>query len=92
MLDGCANLPQHFLAGLADRRTKSCDHGGSVEIKNTQEILMLEIRFRLQPAAGHQRVSDADGGGASEGYSDVEIIIFLQKGTVNDAEDVALVL
>ena len=53
---------------------------------------MLEIDFRLQFAAGHQRVSDADGGGTSEGYSDVEIIIFLQKGTVNDVEKVALVL
>ncbi|MVB13068.1 hypothetical protein CAFE_38230 [Caprobacter fermentans] len=53
---------------------------------------MLEIGFRLQSAAGHQRVSDTDGGGASEGYSDVEIIIFLQKGTVNDVENVALVL
>ena len=53
---------------------------------------MLEIDFRLQSAAGHQRVSDADGGSTSEGYSDVEIIIFLQKGTVNDVEKVALVL
>ena len=92
MLDGCANLPQHFLAGLADRRTQSCDHGGGIEIKDTQEILMLEIGFRLQSAAGHQRINDTDGGGASEGYSDVEIIIFLQKGTVNDVENVALVL
>ena len=53
---------------------------------------MLEIDFRLQSAAGHQCVSDTDGGGASEGYSDVEIIIFLQKGTVNDVEKVTLVL
>ena len=53
---------------------------------------MLEIGFRLQPAARHQRVSDADGGGTSEGYSDIEIIIFFQEGIVNDAEDVALVL
>ena len=53
---------------------------------------MLEVGFRLQPAAGHQRVSNADGCGASESHSDVEIIIFFQEGIVNDAEDVALVL
>ena len=53
---------------------------------------MLEIGFRLQSTAGHQRVSDTDGGGASEGYSDVEIIILLQEGIINDAKNVPLVI
>nr|WP_252205689.1 hypothetical protein [Enterocloster bolteae] len=42
---------------------------------------MVEVAFRLQSAAGHQRVSDADGGCCLELYSDVKLIIFLQKGT-----------
>lgn len=53
---------------------------------------MLEIGFRFQSAAGHQRVGNTDGCGASESHSDVEIIIFLKKGTVNDVENVTLVL
>lgn len=52
---------------------------------------MAEIRFRLQPTAGQQRVGDAGGGGASEGRPYVVIIIVLQKGTVNDAENILLV-
>ncbi|WP_270513286.1 hypothetical protein [Flavonifractor plautii] len=53
---------------------------------------MVEVAFRLQSAAGHQSVSDADGGGCLELYSDVKLIIFLQKGTVNDIEEVLLML
>ena len=34
MPDGDADLPQHLLAGLADRRTQGIDNGGSVEIKD----------------------------------------------------------
>ena len=53
---------------------------------------MVEIAFRLQPTAGHQRVSNADRCGTSESHSDVELIILLQKTIVNDAENVTLVL
>ena len=53
---------------------------------------MVEVAFRLQSAAGHQSVSDADGGCCLELYSDVKLIIFLQKGTVNDIEEVLLML
>ena len=53
---------------------------------------MVEIAFRFQTAAGHQRVGNADRCGASESHSDVELIILLQKTIVNDAENVALVL
>ncbi len=44
--------------------------------------------FRLQSAPGQEGVGDADGGGAAEGNSYVELIIFLQERTVNDVEDV----
>ncbi len=52
---------------------------------------MVEIGFRLQATAGHQRIGDADRCGTSESHSDVEIIILLQKTIVNDVEDVTLV-
>lgn len=53
---------------------------------------MVEIAFRLQPAAGHQRVGDADRCGASKSHSDVKLIIFFQKAIVNDAKNLTLVL
>ena len=49
---------------------------------------MAEILLRLQPAAGHQGVGDADSGGGFELDFDVVLIVLLQKGTVNDIENV----
>ena len=49
---------------------------------------MAEILLRLQPAAGHQGVGDADRGGGFELHPDVFFIVLLQKGTVNDIENV----
>lgn len=53
---------------------------------------MLKVFVRLKTAAGHERVGDADNDGVSESHSDVEIIIFLQKGIVNDAKNIPLVV
>ncbi len=53
---------------------------------------MLKVVFRLQAAAGHEGVFDADGGGVSELRPDVELIILLQKTAVNDVEDVLPVI
>lgn len=90
--DGNADLPQHLLVDLADRCSQRPDGGRGVEIKDRHEIFVVEVVFRLQSAAGHQSVSDADGGCCLELYSDVKLIIFLQKGTVNDIEEVLLML
>ena len=90
--DGNANLPQHLLVDLADRCSKRPDSCRGVEIKDCHEIFVVEVAFRLQSAAGHQSVSDADGGCCFELYSDVKLIIFLQKGIVNDIEEVLLML
>ncbi|MCR0235502.1 MAG: hypothetical protein ACLRY6_11355 [[Clostridium] innocuum] len=90
--DGDADLPQHLLVDLADRCSQRPDGGRGVEIKDCHEIFVVEVAFRLQSAAGHQSVSDADGGCCFELYSDVKLIIFLQKGTVNDIEEVLLML
>ena len=40
---------------------------------------MLKVIARLQSAAGHEGVGDADGSGVSELHSDIEIIILLKK-------------
>ena len=90
--DGNADLPQHLLVDLADRCSQRSDGCRSIEIKDRHEIFVVEVAFRLQSTAGHQSVSDADGGGCLELHSDVILIIFLQKGTVNDIEEVLLML
>ena len=90
VLDGDADLPQHLLVHLTDRRSQRPDGGGSVEVKDRHEVLMLEILFRIQPTAGHQGVGDADGGGGLKLDFDVEFIVLLQERTVNDIAEVLL--
>lgn len=53
---------------------------------------MLEVISRLHPAAGQQRIGGADNSGVPKSGSDVEIIITFQKGTVNDADNIAPVV
>ena len=86
------NLPQHLFAGLADRHSQGSYGVPRVEVKYAHEVLMLEIFLRFQAAAGHERISDAHGGGIAKRRADIEIIIFLQKAPVNDTEDSPLVL
>ena len=90
--DGNADLPQHLLIDLADCRSQCADGRWGVEVENRHKVLMGKIAFRLQSAAGHQGVGNADGGGCLKLYFDVKLIIFLQKGTVNDIEEVLLML
>ena len=92
VLDGDADLPQHLLVRLADGCAQRPDHGGGVEVEDRHEVLMAEILLRLQPAAGHQGVGDADGGGGFELDFDVVLIVLLQKGTVNDRENIPSVV
>jgi hypothetical protein len=77
IFNGDFNLPQHPLTSFADRRAEGGDGIRRVEIKDAQKILMLKVFVGFQPAAGQNRVGDADGSGASKLCSDVEIIIFL---------------
>ncbi len=92
LLDGDFDLPQYRLAALADRRTQFGEGVRGIEVENIQKILVRKIVFRLQAAAGHERVCDADSGGTSELRPDVELIILLQKTAVNDVEDVLPVI
>ena len=92
VLNGDADLPQHLLVHLADRRSQCPHRGRGVEIENRHKIFMAEILLRFQPAAGHQGVGDADGGGGYELDFDVMIIVLLQERTVNDVAEVLLML
>ena len=52
---------------------------------------MDEGFLRVQTTAGQKGVSGADQGGVSERNADVEVIVPLQEGTVNDTENVPLI-
>jgi len=91
IFNGNFDLPQHPFRLHADRRTEGGDGIRCVEIEDAQKILVIKVFVRFQPAAGQNRVGDADGCGASELSSDVELIIFLQKAAVNDVDNVVLV-
>ena len=92
VLDGDADLPQHLLVHLADRRTQRPNRGRGIEVENRHKVLVLEILFRIQPTAGHQGVGDTDGSRCFELDLDVEIIVLLQERTVNDIAEVLLML
>ena len=86
---GDFDLPQNLFVDLADRRAEGCYRARGVEIKDAEKILVLKVILRLHPAAGHEGVGDADHRGVFERHLDVVIIILLQIGIRNDAEDVA---
>ena len=86
---GDFDLPQNLFIDLADRRAEGCHRARGVEIKDAEKILVFKVILRLHPAAGHEGVGDADRRGVFERHLDVVIIILLQIGIRNDAEDVA---
>ena len=83
------DLPQNLFIDLADRRAEGCHRARGVEIKDAEKVLVFKVILRLHPAAGHEGVGDADRCGVFERHLDVVIIILLQIGIRNDAEDVA---
>ena len=84
------DLPQHLLVDLADRCAERSHRGRGIEVEHVEKILMFEIAARLQTAAGHEGVGDADGGGVSESGSDVELIIRFEIGIRNDVKHIPL--
>ena len=92
VLDGDADLPQHLLVDLTDRRAQRPNRGRGIEIENWHEVLMLEILFRIQPTARHQGIGDTDGGSGLKLDFDVVIIVLRQERTVNDIAEVPLML
>ena len=85
---GDFDLPQNLFVDLADRRAECRHRARGVEIKDAEKILVFKVILRLHPAAGHEGVGDADHRGVFERHLDVVIIILLQIGIRNDAENV----
>lgn len=93
MISNCYfNGAQNFLAHFADRRSQNGHSFRGIPVENGQEILMDKAFVGIAPAAGQQGVFSADGGGLSEGSSDVEFIVPFQIAFVNDAEDLPAVI
>jgi len=53
---------------------------------------MLKVLLRIKSAARHECVGDAGSGGLSERRPNVKFIVLLKERSVNDTEDVTLVL
>ena len=90
--DGRFDLPEHLLIDLTDGGSESCHRLRGAEIKDAQEVFMLEISLRIKTAPSHEGVGDADRSGIFEYHFDVVIIIFLQKGILNDVENIPAVI
>ena len=86
------DLPQHLFADLAHRCTEGIYRVRGVEVEDAEEIFVLKEGFRLHPAAGHKGVGDADRCGFFEGGFFVVVIILLQIGIRNDAENIPPVI
>ena len=53
---------------------------------------MLKLAIHIKAAAGLQDVAGADGSRSAEGFLYVDFIVLLKEGTVNDTEDVLLMI
>ena len=53
---------------------------------------MFKVVLRVKAASGHERIGDADGGGAAKSDAYIEIIIAIEKRIVNDGEDIPFVV
>lgn len=91
IFDGDFDLAQHLSADPAHRRTQLGGGFRSVEVEDIQKILVFKVVLRVKPASGHERIGDADGGGAAKSDAYVEIIIAIEKRIVNDGEDISLI-
>lgn len=92
IFDGDFDLTQHLSADPAHRRTQLGGGFRGIEVEDIQEILVFKVALRVKTASGHERIGDADGGGAAKSDAYVEIIIAIEKRIVNDGEDVTLVV
>ena len=53
---------------------------------------MFKLAIHIKATAGLQGVAGADGSRSAEGFPYVDFIVLLQEGTVNDTEDVLLMI
>jgi len=91
-LDGGFDVPQHLLTGIADERTQCSDGISGVEVKDTEEILMLKVFAGVQTAAGHKGIGSADGGSIFECHPYVVVIILLKERIGKDVKNILAVI
>ena len=53
---------------------------------------MLKLAIHIEAASRLQDVAGADGSRSAEGHPYVDFIVLLKEGTVNDTEDVLLMI
>ena len=90
--DGHFNLAQHLLTDFADRIAEHSNCIRRIPIKDAHKVLVLKVLLRIKSAARHERVGDAGSGRFSERGPNVKFIVLLKERSVNDTEDVTLVL
>ena len=90
ILDGDFDLPQHLFTDLTDCAAQDGSGLGRIEVKDGHEIDMLIPGIRFQTASGQHHIGCAGNRRFVESKVDVFFIIPIQKGTVNDVENVLL--
>lgn len=80
------------MTDLADRIAEHSHSVLRVPVKDAYKVFVLKVLLRFKIAARHERVSDAGSGRFSERGPNVKFIVLLKERSVNDTEDVALVL
>ena len=90
--DGRPDFAQNLPADVAHRRAQRRRRVRRVEIEDAHKVFMFEGFIRIQSAAAHQGIADADPRGAPKRSSDTEYIILRQERIRKDVENFALVV
>ncbi|MDE7262072.1 MAG: hypothetical protein K2N78_08465 [Oscillospiraceae bacterium] len=92
LFNGDFDLTQYRLAAHTYRCSQLRDGGRGIEVRHIHKINVFKILVRLQPATGHENISNTDGGSIFELHSDVDCIVLPQETSVNDVDDILLVV
>ena len=92
MLGNRLNLPENLAADLADGCTQHSYGVRRIPVEYVQEVRVFKLAIHIKAAAGLQDVAGADGSRSAEGFLYVDFIVLLKEGTVNDTEDVLLMI
>ncbi|WP_295759325.1 hypothetical protein [uncultured Oscillibacter sp.] len=90
--DGPFHFTENLGGCLADRRTQHIGRRLGIEVEHIHEIFRLKTVLRVLHTAGAEHILDAGLRRPPKGHPYVELIIPVEEGIVNDAEDAVLVL
>ena len=86
------DLPQHRLAALADGSAQGTNRLWGIEVEYRHEIQMFKVFIGIQATPGQDGIGCADNRRFVESVPDVFFIIILKERSVNDTEDVMLMV